>query len=526
MSALDGSVERSDAELVDALRGGEEAALAELWRRHHSATARMSARLVGNADAEDLAQEAFLAMHRAVQRGGGPTIGVRAYLYTIARNIGVRSLRRHAPVAASVPIDELEGFLGEDPFERHAEHAVIFDAFRGLPPRWQEALWYFEVEGMGAAEVAELLGLTAGGASQLAFRAREGLRQAWIEGHIERISAQEECAWVLGRMGAYVRGRASQPVELRIDQHLSTCEECARMANEARHAGLALGSILLAGLLGVSALGSGGGDPGEGQAQVQAQAQAQGQSTPALVSAGYRSWLKWTALAATAAASAALLMGALIEVAPTTVVASTGATEQLKFAPVPRDPQPVEPSSENTVDQASPSGEATVEVESASAPLGSGAAPATPPGSVPSSLALPPVPPVPSVTMPVPPANSTAPAALAADPEPVLTFPPAAPGWVPERSTWAGTTPFAKYSITVTGYMGWQVRAVIDGVEVARGVIGSRQHSLSPLTFVPSKQQQLDDVVVTFEYVSGSTSGGAPLRLRLSELVPSLGLLP
>ena len=108
----------------------------------------------------------------------------------------------------------------------------------------------------------------------------------------------------------------------------------------------------------------------------------------------------------------------------------------------------------------------------------------------------------------------------------MLTFPPAAPGWVPERSTWAGTTPFAKYSITVTGYMGWQVRAVIDGVEVARGVIGSRQHSLSPLTFVPSKQQQLDDVVVTFEYVSGSTSGGAPLRLRLSELVPSLGLLP
>ena len=99
-------------------------------------------------------------------------------------------------------------------------------------------------------------------------------------------------------------------------------------------------------------------------------------------------------------------------------------------------------------------------------------------------------------------------------------FPPAAPGWVLERSDREGTTPFAKYLITVTGYMGWQVRAVIDGVEVAREVIGSRQHSLSPLTFVPERQQQLDDVVVTFEYVSGSTAGGIPLQLRLSELEP------
>lgn len=526
MLDVDGPVERSDAELVDALRRGEEAALVELWRRHHSATVRISARLVGNADAEDLAQEAFLAMHRAVQRGGGPTIGVRAYLYTIARNIGVRSLRRHAPVAASVPIDELEGFLGEDPFEQHAEHAVIFDSFRGLPPRWQEVLWYFEVEGMGAADVAELLGLTAGGASQLAFRAREGLRQAWIEGHIERISAREECAWVLGRMGAYVRDRATRPVERRIEEHLSTCDECARMANEARHAGLALGSILLVGLFGATALGSGGGDPGGAQGQAQAlarlQAQPQAHVTPALVSAGYRPWLKWTALAATAAATAALLMGTLVQGAPTTVVSPTGATEQVKFAPVLRDPQPVKPSNEISAGQPSPSGQERSEVENASAPLGSGATPATPSGSVPSPPPVPAVTPDPPVAMPVPLAGSTAPAALPVDPEPVPAFPPAAPGWVPERSTWAGTAPFAKYSITVTGYMGWQVRAVIDGVEVARGVIGSRQHSLSPLTFVPEKQQQLDDVVVTFEYVTGSTSGGVPLRLRLSELTSIL----
>ena len=506
MLDVDGPVERSDAELVDALRRGEEAALVELWRRHHSATVRISARLVGNADAEDLAQEAFLAMHRAVQRGGGPTIGVRAYLYTIARNIGVRSLRRHAPVAASVPIDELEGFLGEDPFEQHAEHAVIFDSFRGLPPRWQEVLWYFEVEGMGAADVADLLGLTAGGASQLAFRAREGLRQAWIEGHIERISAREECAWVLGRMGAYVRDRATRPVERRIEEHLSTCDECARMANEARHAGLALGSILLVGLFGATALGSGGGDPGVVQGQ--AQMQATPASARAFVVPG--PWLKGAALVATAAATAVLLVGGLGQAEPTVAAPSAGAVEQLQFAPVPRDPQPVTPSSENTVDQPSPSGETTGAAGSTSLPPETGTTPAASSGSVPS----------PPAAMPVPPVASPPLAAPAADPEPVPTFPPAAPGWVLERSDREGTTPFAKYLITVTGYMGWQVRAVIDGVEVAREVIGSRQHSLSPLTFVPERQQQLDDVVVTFEYVSGSTAGGIPLQLRLSELEP------
>ena len=516
MSEVDGPLERSDAELVDELREGREAALTELWHRHHGATVRMAVRVVGSADAEDLAQEAFLAMHQAVRRGGGPTIGVRAYLYTIARNIGLRLMRRDSPLAASVPIDQLEGFLGEDPFERHAEHAVIFDAFRGLPPRWQEVLWYFEVEGLAAAEVARLLGLSAGGASQLAFRAREGLRQAWIEGHLERISAHEECAWVLGRLGAYVRDRTTRADTSRIEEHVSRCDECERMSNEARHVGLALGSILLAGLLGVAALGGDWRDWGDThQAQAQAHTHVDLEpvgnlEVPALASVRYRSGLKWMALAATAAATTVLLAGGLVQAAPTKAVSSTGVAEQLQFAPVPRDPQPVEPRSEDTGDQPSAPEEEAGDPESGSAPPGPGTAPALPSGPAPS----------PPPATPVLPAASTSAATEIVDPEPAHTYPLAAPGWAPERSTRVGALPYVKYSVTITGHSGWQVRAVIDGEEVARGVIGSQEQTLSPLTFVPGKQQQLDDAVVTFEYVSGSTPGGVPLRLRLSELVP------
>ncbi|MGK0715383.1 sigma-70 family RNA polymerase sigma factor [Leucobacter sp. W1153] len=493
--------ERSDVELVHALRCGEQAALSTLWLRHHDATVRMAARIVGRADAEDLAQEAFLAMHQAIQRGGGPTIGVRAYLYTIARNIGVRSLRRHAPMTQSVPIDALEGFLGDDPFEQHAEHAVIFEAFRALPSRWQEALWYSEVEGLSAAEVAEILGLTSNGASQLAFRAREGLRQAWIEGQIECISAQEECAWVLGRMGAYVRDRTTKADTLRIDAHLSTCDECARIASEASYVGLALGPILLVGLLGAAAVGNDRGDP------VETPASSQAHSFPAqtLASAGYA---RWALLAGTAAATAVVLVGGLVQAAPTTVVSSPVAIEQLRFAPVPRDSTPVEPSSRNASDQPPAPDERDGVAESASMPKESDIF-----ATMPSEAVSPPLDGVPD--LPVAPA---APVVAEVDPDPPLSFPLTAPGWAPERSTVVGATPLSKYSITVTGPTDWQVRAVIDGVEVAHGVIGPHQHSLSPLAFLPEKQQQLDDVVVTFEFVSGSTTGGVPLQLRLSEL--------
>ncbi len=248
---------RSDSELVIALRAGDEDAFAELWRRHYAATVRMAARCVGHADAEDIAHETFVAMHHAVARGGGPTVGVRAYLYTIARNTAARVIQRHAPLRTSIPITELDDFFGSDPLAGEADRRVVFEAFRSLPTRWQEVLWCIEVVGLSGSEAAQVLGMTPNATAQLAYRAREGLRQAWLHGHLERMSPEAECAWVLDRLAGYIRSHISQRDRPRIKTHLAECAECARMSAELRHVGRALAALLLSGIAGVSQLGVG-----------------------------------------------------------------------------------------------------------------------------------------------------------------------------------------------------------------------------------------------------------------------------
>ena len=58
---------------------------------------------------------------------------------------------------------------------------MIARAFASLPERWQAVLWHTEIEGARPADVAPLLGLTANGVAALAYRAREGLRQAYLQ---------------------------------------------------------------------------------------------------------------------------------------------------------------------------------------------------------------------------------------------------------------------------------------------------------------------------------------------------------
>ncbi|MFD0538728.1 RNA polymerase sigma factor [Actinomadura luteofluorescens] len=57
---------------------------------------------------------------------------------------------------------------------------ALVRAFRSLPERWQTVLWYTVIEDEPVGQVAELLGMEKGAVSQLAFRAREGLRQAFL----------------------------------------------------------------------------------------------------------------------------------------------------------------------------------------------------------------------------------------------------------------------------------------------------------------------------------------------------------
>src|SRR5436190_1737130 len=79
-------------------------------------------------------------------------------------------------------------------------------ACRSLPQRGQAVLWDLDVEGMAPAETSVLLGLTPNATSALAVRAREGLKNAWLQAHLNDKDVPEECRWTTERMGQYVRG--------------------------------------------------------------------------------------------------------------------------------------------------------------------------------------------------------------------------------------------------------------------------------------------------------------------------------
>lgn len=235
----------SDNDLVERSRAGEEAAYAELWRRHSRAGLAVARSASSSLDPEDLVAEAFTKIFQAVQDGKGPQLGFRPYLFTTIRNLAASWGRDRK----EAPLEDAEAIPDPETTESTTMHALdrslTAQAFRSLPDRWQEVLWYCDIEQLGPAEVAPLLGLSANGVSALAYRAREGLRQAWIQVHLQSLDADSECRWVTDRMGAYTRGKLANRETVRFERHLFGCARCTIVLGEAREVGSRLALIVL-----------------------------------------------------------------------------------------------------------------------------------------------------------------------------------------------------------------------------------------------------------------------------------------
>lgn len=286
----------ADADLIAATRTGDREAYAELWRRHE-ASARTVARSHTTLDADDLVAEAFTRTFDAIRSGKGPTGAFRPYLFTTIRNTAASWGRANR----ETPLDQLDAV--EDPATGDAAALEALDrsttakAFRGLPERWQEVLWYAEVERMSPQQIAPLLGMSANATAALAYRAREGLRQQWIRAHLADAHHEPECGWTVDRLGAYMRGRLRTRDTTKVEAHLDGCAKCTVVAAEAREVGMRLAFVLLP-------LAAG----------------------PAAATA-YSAWLGSTAPAATAAAGATGLAGlGAAGAAGDAVVGTAGAT--------------------------------------------------------------------------------------------------------------------------------------------------------------------------------------------------------
>jgi RNA polymerase sigma factor (sigma-70 family) len=227
----------SDAELITAVRAGDSSAFGVLYERHAPA-ARSVARQYSNshADAEDAVADAFSRVFAAIRTGGGPDVAFRAYLFTVLRRV---AMHRVETGRRAQPTDDLETFEAatgpgastEEPAMLDFERGVVSEAFRSLPERWQAVLWYTEVEQMAPADIAPVLGLTANGVAALAYRAREGLRQAYLQKHLAA-PLDDACRIVNAKLGSYVRGGLAKRETALVESHLDECLACRALVLE------------------------------------------------------------------------------------------------------------------------------------------------------------------------------------------------------------------------------------------------------------------------------------------------------
>ncbi|MEH6379426.1 sigma-70 family RNA polymerase sigma factor, partial [Streptomyces sp. KLMMK] len=262
----------TDTQLVARMRAGESDAYEELYRRHAPAVRRYARTCCrDNHTADDLTNEVFASTLQAVRGGAGPDSSVRAYLMTTVRRVAatwgksakreqlVEDFAEFASSAARLPATEDGEGLGPGAdvlAMQEAEHSLAVQAFRSLPPRWQTVLWHTTVEEESPSEVAPLLGLTANATAVLAHRAREGLKQAYLQAHVSAsLTAGGDCARFADRLGAYARGGLRMRAERGLRKHLEDCTRCRTAALEVADVNERLRALLPVAVIGWFAAG-------------------------------------------------------------------------------------------------------------------------------------------------------------------------------------------------------------------------------------------------------------------------------
>ncbi len=235
----------SDAELIAAIKSGDMAAYGDLYRRHVAAAQGLARQLMrGPAEVDDVVAETFSKVLDLMRRGGGPQDAFRPYLLTSVRRV---AYDRYRGERRNVVTDEIEAFDPGQPFIDPAvaglERSLIARAFLSLPERWRAVLWHTEIEGAKPADVAPLLGLTANGVAALAYRAREGLRQAYLQMHLSGV-ARQECRPIVDKLGAFVRGGLSAREAKAVSDHLDGCEDCRGVYAELADVNVALRGLV------------------------------------------------------------------------------------------------------------------------------------------------------------------------------------------------------------------------------------------------------------------------------------------
>ncbi|HMO32828.1 MAG TPA: RNA polymerase sigma factor [Lacibacter sp.] len=173
---------------IHELLNGNEAAFRRLVEEYQHLVYNTVLSIVQNeADAEELTQDVFVQAHRSIGGFKGDA-KLSTWLYRIAGSKALDHLRRkkakkrlawlyREPIdpeaATEIPVFYHPGVA----LEQKEQAALLFRLIRQLPDKQRLAFTLNQAEGLSAQEIAPVLGISAGAAESLLFRARSRLRE-------------------------------------------------------------------------------------------------------------------------------------------------------------------------------------------------------------------------------------------------------------------------------------------------------------------------------------------------------------
>ena len=174
----------NEKELIARLQARDEAAFEELIRQYEKKVYSLCFRMCGNAeDAEEAAQDAFLALWRGIDRFRQES-SLSTWIYRLASNACIDLMRRKKKGAGSVSLDDEELFVDAvDPApqpheeaERRETQRLLQEGLLSLPAEYRSILLLREIEGLSYSEISAALDLELGTVKSRISRGRTLLR--------------------------------------------------------------------------------------------------------------------------------------------------------------------------------------------------------------------------------------------------------------------------------------------------------------------------------------------------------------
>ena len=185
----------SETELIARAQQGDEGAFTALFEAHKRRVYSLCLRMTGNtAEAEDLAQEAFLQLFRKISTFRGES-AFSTWLHRLAVNVVLMHLRKKG--LQQVSLDEMDTSQDE-PVKRDygdddrrltgsVDRIGLQRAIADLPPGYRSVFVLHDVEGYEHNEIAEIMGCSVGNSKSQLHKARMKLRERLRQEYRTRI---------------------------------------------------------------------------------------------------------------------------------------------------------------------------------------------------------------------------------------------------------------------------------------------------------------------------------------------------